>query len=550
MIKSLLESWNRYLLLELDYNEVKSKLDGDKFANSAKYHGVSPEEAKSSIMKTLVINPSTGQELDITEQDKANYLSWRIKQFMTKGSYQGPQPSSIETFYQIKTQKLDRFLTKNDINRIESIEEFEKIVKDASVGYESYIAEKAKASRKGNIIKLPSGAEFEIPNEAKLIIDDLDWLVYIPETKGAAIGLGLYTKWCTAAPGLNYYNNYHKPKNGDPLLIFISKNQKIPTEVIISTRIEQKTDRIGRVRKVKHHTKAIKDLPVRYQFSFGSKQFMDVNDNPIINKNIYQLLMVLLVRNQENLSDFIKKQLSAYTNNIESLPDGGTKEVKDFGSLGYSFRIVTTYRDAEGNIHRENGPAKIIEYADGFSDQFWYIKGVQHRDDGPALIERHRTTYSESWFKQGKLHRDDGPAITLETPSRKKEQWFKEGNNIFIKDFYKDTGRIVEKNYEECYSSGDKIVLNRLSGPISYTKDLDGNIEFETYFIKGREYTTKGYFDKLRKMGIKMPEPYYSIYLNKLSPKARQAQLHKDEEPKTLPEKTTPKEFLFDFGNL
>jgi hypothetical protein len=202
MIKSLLESWSRYLLLELDYNEIKLKLDGDKFSNSAKYYGVSPEEAKNSIMKTLILNPSTGQELDISDQDKANYLSWRIKQFMTKGSYQGPQPSSIEAFYQIKAQKLDRFLAKNDINRFESVEEFEKIVKDASVGYESYIAEKAKASRKGNLIKLPSGASFEIPDEAKLIIDDPNWLVYTPETRGAAVGLGLYTKWCTAAPGL------------------------------------------------------------------------------------------------------------------------------------------------------------------------------------------------------------------------------------------------------------------------------------------------------------------------------------------------------------
>ena len=129
MIKPLLETWNKYLLLELDYNEVKSKLDGDKFANSAKYHGIPPEEAKQSIMNTLILNPSTGQELDISEQDKANYLSWRIKQFMTKGSYKGPKSSSIETFYQIKQQKLDRFLAKNDINRFESVEEFEKVIK-------------------------------------------------------------------------------------------------------------------------------------------------------------------------------------------------------------------------------------------------------------------------------------------------------------------------------------------------------------------------------------------------------------------------------------
>ena len=128
MIKTLLENWGKYLLLELDYNEIKSKLDGDKFANSAKYHGVSPEEAKKSIMKTLILNPATGQELDISDQDKANYLNWRIKQFMTKGSYVGPNAQNVETFYQIKAQNLDRFLEKNDINRFESVEEFDKVV--------------------------------------------------------------------------------------------------------------------------------------------------------------------------------------------------------------------------------------------------------------------------------------------------------------------------------------------------------------------------------------------------------------------------------------
>ena len=46
MIKTLLENWGKYLLLELDYNEIKSKLDGDKFANSAKYHGIPTERSE------------------------------------------------------------------------------------------------------------------------------------------------------------------------------------------------------------------------------------------------------------------------------------------------------------------------------------------------------------------------------------------------------------------------------------------------------------------------------------------------------------------------
>ena len=57
-----------------------------------------------------------------------------------------------------------------------------------------------------------------------------------------------------------------------------------------------------------------------------------------------------------------------------------------------------------GLKHREDGPA--IEWADG--NKAWFLNGLQHREDGPAVIDANG---SKSWYLNGKRHRTDGPAI-------------------------------------------------------------------------------------------------------------------------------------------
>ena len=57
-----------------------------------------------------------------------------------------------------------------------------------------------------------------------------------------------------------------------------------------------------------------------------------------------------------------------------------------------------------GVLHRDNGPA--VERPEG--DYRWYQFGKEHREDGPA-IERPNGT--KEWFRNGKHHREDGPAV-------------------------------------------------------------------------------------------------------------------------------------------
>jgi len=43
-------------------------------------------------------------------------------------------------------------------------------------------------------------------------------------------------------------------------------------------------------------------------------------------------------------------------------------------------------------------------------DNFWYLNGKHHREDGPAIETANGNKY---WYLNGKLHREDGPAIEL-----------------------------------------------------------------------------------------------------------------------------------------
>jgi hypothetical protein len=65
------------------------------------------------------------------------------------------------------------------------------------------------------------------------------------------------------------------------------------------------------------------------------------------------------------------------------------------------------WRDDEGRLHREDGPAVI--HANGSTK--WYRHGVRHREGGPACEYANGT---EKWYRNGLRHRDplEGPAAS------------------------------------------------------------------------------------------------------------------------------------------
>jgi hypothetical protein len=63
----------------------------------------------------------------------------------------------------------------------------------------------------------------------------------------------------------------------------------------------------------------------------------------------------------------------------------------------------TTWRNLEGQLHREDGPA--VEDVDRY--KAYYINDKLHRVDGPAI--EYADGY-KAYLIDGKLHREDGPA--------------------------------------------------------------------------------------------------------------------------------------------
>ena len=62
------------------------------------------------------------------------------------------------------------------------------------------------------------------------------------------------------------------------------------------------------------------------------------------------------------------------------------------------------YFNADGQLHRETGPAAI--WADG--TKIWFQNGLRHRIDGPAI---EFSNGHMEWYLNNRLHRTNGPAV-------------------------------------------------------------------------------------------------------------------------------------------
>jgi hypothetical protein len=95
---------------------------------------------------------------------------------------------------------------------------------------------------------------------------------------------------------------------------------------------------------------------------------------------------------------------------------GLSREVTDEGDI--------VYRNAEGELHREDGPAVILSSG----SKIWYRHGKYHREDGPAAEWYNGETW---WCREGRLHREDGPAFIGADGSK---SWWLNGEQVTEKD--------------------------------------------------------------------------------------------------------------------
>lgn len=260
----------RFLLNEIKFEQIEQRLNSKKlrdliwsyyenssFANKTSFkHQVhlfsSKKETANSVQSFIYSDECFNflidifkNEGDIEEKNRPICLNWYIskeliprlkqKETATISNLLGMN-SYIGNYYINKVEKFfqyQRFIDppeKRDLMNVEDWHELNSILYPARQKYEKWIEQ-----NKYKILKQKA--------EYRKIHEDDEFKIYLPDNKEAACLLGMGTKWCTAAmTSQNYYKDYHK--EGDPLFILISKS----------------------------------DPNIKYQFHFGTRQFMDKND--------------------------------------------------------------------------------------------------------------------------------------------------------------------------------------------------------------------------------------------------------------------------------
>mgnify|MGYP005811966567 FL=1 len=354
-MKLIFENWRKFLneqselIQEVRMEDVKKRFESKKFKRAVEnYNQVIEDERLFDIASKETVGSAAVTLLafiprDIDEKDKAEALNWLVSLFIR--DYQilivltPDDRAALETFFQIKKQNLDRLLSVKQLAKIDSIDQLQSIVDDAREPYGKHLAKKRY---------LDAG------QGKHKIHEDEEYVVYIPTNKGAACELGKGTQWCTAAPGLDFYEQYHSAE--DPLIIF------------------------------KHKTDSSEDV----QIHFGSRQYMNVDDLAIDGELLAKLVSRL--RGNKHLPKPILKKVEQY--DYREYDDGRV----------YVSTSAQKVWWLNGELHREDGPALI--HANG--SKWWYLNGERHREDGPALIHADGT---KGWYLNGELHREDGPAV-------------------------------------------------------------------------------------------------------------------------------------------
>ena len=233
-IKELLREYNEQRLINDFGNKILSKAKTDISAPKT-------NDIKDILTKITAMDPTPNKEL--TFWCALNYANNGITRFEDIGKAM----NALEDYKKLlRKPNLNPPLQIRDINQIRGLVNLEKIV-------DQYPKEEI-VSNKEAMNQEEQG--FYESKEATLLYNSDQIKVVIPNTKKASIFFGKGTKWCTAATNNNMFSNYSK-KN-DPLYIIM-----------------------------------IKGSNEKYQFHFGTKQFMDISDkeiNPQELANKYQIL--------------------------------------------------------------------------------------------------------------------------------------------------------------------------------------------------------------------------------------------------------------------
>ena len=332
-MKLLLENWRRYLN-EVSFSDAKEILDSKRTLKIIKaYRYDIEQEDPDSPMSTMTTQHRNFKNYlldvvpdDLTDNQKGTAVLWLLKvarenpkvaaNFIRGRIMVGPR-NSLETFFHHQ-----RFMPRQDLMQIKTMDDLVAMTYAAK-------EEIQKAQEKESYLDAEEGTE--------IFRDDDEWTIAALHNKGAACELGKNTDWCTAAPGLDYFEGYYKPE--DPLFYFQNK----------------------------------KNLN-KFQFHYGSSQFMDSKDEPV-SKESFEVLHNLLRQTEaynkyENLRIYdLKRMLPSATADIDEMREL-LNSLKDPHSMANTLAEIAT-------MDHFDVPTYVLRWL--ASEEFYKYTGVASR---------------------------------------------------------------------------------------------------------------------------------------------------------------------------
>lgn len=211
------------------FSLIETRVINEDIESMKKYYPNIPDE---KFMYYIKLDPTYKDG----SNNAGNYGKW-ILGLANKGEIEniGHVTDVLRRFEETKNS-----LKNKDIMKYKSVDEVEDMLNNddsyKDLSHRQEVRQRQKDRKNADLGK-----------EAKLVYEDSDWEVWVPESYAASCKLGQGAKWCTASTEDDYYYNYYKNQYGGDYYINISK----------------------------------KDPSVKFQFHFPSGQFMDVEDAPI-----------------------------------------------------------------------------------------------------------------------------------------------------------------------------------------------------------------------------------------------------------------------------
>ena len=248
------------LLNEVSFEDAKKSLfskSTKKIIRNFNYNsGKDPDDMMDSHLSSLSEKILDNIPDDIEDKQKALSLLWILKIVKESRDYArivrklsslasgNVLAGDLEMFFHHQ-----RFMDEKDLMKIESFDELDQVVRGARDDIENYQQQKDyEEAGAGTEVLRGTVEEDPVSGRLELKLDDGIGIIAI-HNKGAACHWGRKTDWCTATD-LDYFDQYYQPD--DPLFYFVDKEWA-----------------------------ATEGSSGRYQFHYGTQQFMDENDNPV-----------------------------------------------------------------------------------------------------------------------------------------------------------------------------------------------------------------------------------------------------------------------------